>query len=325
MAQQETYGNWLGPPPLPAKRLVRQAGIYSVAGKMTPLGDFRPASPDSFADEDDYDDVSVSESDRKPPPSDEDLRSQRSKGGTGVYILAGKPASPNPSQTDNPAPGQGPRQMSVAVLYVLMALSFVAWVLLLALVLVKQVEITAELELLKSNQSETQVTMLQEMSESRQEQARVRSGMRRYYKELQDIAALICQTLPNNKCLAGWRIFERSCYYFSTEVMNWSDAKETCIDQDAHLVIVETEPEQKFLKDNMNDSNVYWMGVTYKPKGGDWFWTNGKPLSVSFWNTWSKNSNREKNNCGTMGTNGFWFDEHCSRSNHWICEKSWNC
>lgn len=26
MAQQETYGNWLGPPPLPAKRLVRQAG-----------------------------------------------------------------------------------------------------------------------------------------------------------------------------------------------------------------------------------------------------------------------------------------------------------
>lgn len=49
---------------------------------------FSPAaSPDSFADEDDYDDVSVSESDRKPPPSDEDLRSQRSKGGTGSTLL----------------------------------------------------------------------------------------------------------------------------------------------------------------------------------------------------------------------------------------------
>ncbi|XP_010084056.1 PREDICTED: CD209 antigen-like [Pterocles gutturalis] len=98
MAQQETYGNWLGPPPVHSKRLVRQAGIYSVAGRMTPMGDFRPASPDSF--DDDYDDVSMSESDRgcKPPATDGDLQSQRSKGGTGVYILAGKPASPNPSQ-----------------------------------------------------------------------------------------------------------------------------------------------------------------------------------------------------------------------------------
>lgn len=30
--------------------------------------------------------------------------------------------------------------------------------------------------------------VLQEMSEARQEQMRVRSGMRRYYKELQDVA-----------------------------------------------------------------------------------------------------------------------------------------
>ncbi|NXI73467.1 CL17A protein, partial [Anseranas semipalmata] len=222
--------------------------IYSVAGKMTPLGDFRPASPDSFADEDDYDDVSLSESDRghKPPASDEDLQSQRSKGGTGVYILAGKPASPNPSRTGDPEPGkgQGHGRTSVAVLYVLVALSFVAWVLLLALVLVKQAEITAELKLLKLNHSESQVNMLQEMAQTQQEQTRMRSGMRRYYKELQDITALICKALPENKCSAGWKIFERSCYYFSTERMSWLDAKETCIDQGAHLVIVESELEQ---------------------------------------------------------------------------------
>ncbi|XP_066064603.1 collagen alpha-2(I) chain-like isoform X3 [Chamaea fasciata] len=78
MTQQETYGNWLGP-----KRLVRQPGIYSVAGKMSPLGDFRPASPDSF--EDDYDDVSMAGSERGPPAK-------------GVYLLAGPPgSSPAPS------------------------------------------------------------------------------------------------------------------------------------------------------------------------------------------------------------------------------------
>lgn len=30
MALQETYGNWLGPPPIPAKRMVRQAGKFGV-------------------------------------------------------------------------------------------------------------------------------------------------------------------------------------------------------------------------------------------------------------------------------------------------------
>lgn len=58
------------------------------------------------------------------------------------------------------------------------------------------------------------------------------------------LPALICHNLPNKQCLAGWKIFEGSCYYFSTEVMSWSAAKETCIDQDAHLVIIETELEQ---------------------------------------------------------------------------------
>ncbi|NXC48107.1 CL17A protein, partial [Penelope pileata] len=219
--------------------------IYSAAGKMTPMNDFRPASPDSFTDEDDYDDVSVSGSDRGPklPPSKEDLQNQRSKGGTGVYILAGKPACPNPSPVDNPEPSRrrGHRQTSVAVLYALVALSFVAWVLLLALALVKQVEIMAELELLRSNYSENQVNMLQD---SRREQARMRSTMRSYYKELQDIAVLICKALPNNKCLAGWKIFEESCYSFSTERMSWWDAKETCVDQGAHLVIINSDEEQ---------------------------------------------------------------------------------
>ncbi|NXL83247.1 ASGR2 protein, partial [Alectura lathami] len=220
--------------------------IYSVAGSMTPMGDFRPASPDSFADEDDYDDVSVSEPDRspKPPASNEDLQSQRSKGGR-VYILAGKPTPRHPSQTGDPEPGKGcgGGRTSVAVLYVLVALSFVAWVLLLALALAKQVEIMAELKLLRSNLSESQA-VLQELQDSRREQARMRSGMHSYYQDLQDIAALLCKVLPDRKCLPGWTAFGRSCYSFSSERLSWADARETCSDRGAHLVIVDSDREQ---------------------------------------------------------------------------------
>ncbi|NXW51004.1 CL17A protein, partial [Nyctiprogne leucopyga] len=222
--------------------------IYSVAGEMTPVGNFRPASPDSF--EDDYDDVSLSESDRgRKPPAADDLQSQKSKGGTGVYILAGKPPSPNPSQKGDPEPrsdrGQSRRMASVAVLYVLVALSFVVWVLLFALAMVKQMEIMEELKLLRLNYSENLANVRQELLETQREQTRMRSGMHKYYEELQDVTALLCRSvLDGKKCSAGWKIFEKSCYSFSTETMSWSDAKEICADQGAHLVIVNSELEQ---------------------------------------------------------------------------------
>ncbi|XP_009957487.1 PREDICTED: CD209 antigen-like protein A, partial [Leptosomus discolor] len=326
------------------------AGIYSVAGKMTPVGDFRPASPDSF--EDDYDDVSLSESDRghKLPAPDEDQQSQRSKGGTGVYILAGKPASSNPSQkgetlstgaaiplrrprpdpdpgsrdfspispallsAGDVAPGGGRgrsrRVMSVAVLYVLVALSFVAWVLLFALAVVKQMEIMAEIKLLRANYSENQANVLQELLETRREQTRMRSGMHKYYEELQDITALICRSvLDSKKCSAGWKIFEKSCYSFSTETLSWPDAKEICADQGAHLVIVSSEQEQKFLKDNISSNRTYWLGVTDQLEEGTWVWTNGERASISYWNTWKENKDKDQKDCGSIGPGGIWNDD----------------
>ncbi|NXV53259.1 CL17A protein, partial [Uria aalge] len=219
--------------------------IYSVAGKMTPMGDFRPASPDSF--EDDYDDVSLSESDRghKSPVPNEDLQSQRSKAGTGstsaVKDLRGAGFGPKMPPKTPPCR----RMMSVAILYVLVALSFVAWVLLFTLAMMKQMEIMEELKLLRSNCSENEANVRQELLETRRHQTRMRSGMHKYYEELQDMAALICRSVHDDKkCSAGWKIFEKSCYSFSTETMSWSDAQEICTDQGAHLVIINSELEQ---------------------------------------------------------------------------------
>ncbi|PKK17352.1 CD209 antigen-like protein C [Columba livia] len=321
----ETYGNWLGPP---GKRPLRQTGIYSVAGKMTPMGDFRPASPDSF--DDDYDDVSLSESNRGPklPATPEDP--PRSKSSTGVYTLAGKPASPNPPQNGNTerggAGGRSRGATSVAILYFLVALSFVAWVLLFAVGLVKQMEMAAELKLLRSNFSESQADVRQELRERQREQTRLRSGMQRQRQELQDIAALICRSVPDGKkCSAGWQIFEKSCYFFSSERANWADAGELCADQDAHLVIVDSEREQGFLVENVNSSGLYWLGVTDQLQEGNWVWTNGDRTSISYWDTWTENKDKEQEDCGAIGAGGVWSDERCSRAHRWICEKAWNC
>ncbi|NXE85337.1 CL17A protein, partial [Cochlearius cochlearius] len=226
--------------------------IYSVAGKMTPMGDFRPASPDSF--EDDYDDVSLSESDRgcKPAVAHENLQGQKSKGGTGSTHLSPQRRSRReppqgrvwPKTTPKPSPSSR-RMTSVAVLYGLVVLSFVAWVLLFTLAMMKQVEIMAELKLLRSNYSENQANVQQGLLEMQREQTRLRSGMQKYYEELRDVTAVICRSVPESrKCSVGWKIFKKSCYSFSTEAMSWWDAKETCVDQGAHLVTVNSEQEQ---------------------------------------------------------------------------------
>ncbi|XP_071583171.1 LOW QUALITY PROTEIN: hepatic lectin-like [Heliangelus exortis] len=321
MAQQETYSNWLGPPAAPTKRLVRQGGIYSIAGAMTPVGDFRPASPDSF--EEDYDDVSMAElsGGLKEPKADEDLQSQKSKGGTGLYTLAGKhnlqilPQRVSSSlsldsashQTSKlwdfspispPAEPRGGRgqshRTSLAILYLLVALSFVAWALLFALAVVKYREILVELELLRSNRSEDETL------------------------------ALFCRSISDTrKCSAGWENFGESCYSFSTETTSWGEANQTCADQGAHLIIIDSEQEQDFLKENIN--STYWLGVTDQQKEGSWVWTNGQEVTLSYFNVWKENKDRDQKNCGSIGPDGIWSDAKCSHPNLWICEKSWNC
>ncbi|NXT95174.1 CL17A protein, partial [Anhinga rufa] len=221
--------------------------IYSVAGKMTPMGDFRPASPDSF--EDDYDDVSLSESDRghKPPPASEDLQSQKSKAGTESWDFS--PISSMPLSAGDPVlrggSGRSRCMTSVIVLYVLVALSFIAWLLLFTLAVVKQMEIMEELKLLRLNHSGNQANVWQGLSETQQEQRRLRSVMRRHDVELHDIAVLICRSIPDSKkCSAGWKTFDKSCYSFSMETASWSAARDACVEQGAHLVTVNSDLEQ---------------------------------------------------------------------------------
>ncbi|NXL67533.1 CL17A protein, partial [Chordeiles acutipennis] len=220
----------------------------NVKPRFSPIFSSCVASPDSF--EDDYDDVSLSESDRgRKPPAADDLQSQKSKGGTDPRSWDFSPISSTLLPAGDPEPrgdrGQSRWMMPVAVLYVLVALSFVAWVLLFALAMVKQMEIMEELKLLRLNYSENLANVRQELWETQREQARMRSGMHRHYEELQDVTAVICRSFQDGKkCSAGWKIFEKSCYSFSTETMNWSDAKEICADQGAHLVIINSELEQ---------------------------------------------------------------------------------
>ncbi|XP_030403350.1 C-type lectin domain family 17, member A-like isoform X2 [Gopherus evgoodei] len=319
MAQQELYDNWLCPPPLPGKRPVRQTD-----------------SSDSFSNEEDYDDVSLSEmgdqmQKRLPAYKDNtDIASQRSKKGTGFYVLAGKPASSSLPRTANPIPdsnqGIGYRPKSIVILYVLMGICFAMWAVLLSLAVVKYLEMSEELKVLNCNHSERLMNVEQDLADARIERKRIMSDMNKNYKELSDFTASICNALPEPiKCAAGWKKFEKACYFFSNMTNDWMGAKQFCTDQNSYLVIVNNDYEQAFLNDYNKLKRTYWLGLSDAVEERKWQWVDNSPYSVSFWNLGEPDMQGEEEDCVSMRSTGTWGDSKCSQHNYWICEKTWIC
>uniref|UniRef100_A0A8C3XTA9 C-type lectin domain-containing protein n=1 Tax=Chelydra serpentina TaxID=8475 RepID=A0A8C3XTA9_CHESE len=130
-------------------------------------------------------------------------------------------------------------------------------------------------------------------------------------------------------CPWGWAWFQRTCYHFSDSMKTWNEAKQSCLDFGAHLVIINTKEEQAFLVKTRTKSRVYWLGLSDQKVERQWHWVDGSPLKLSFWSTgdyWNKgepNNLRDGNiseDCAHLLESGRWNDEPCSISYKWICE-----
>nr|XP_014424813.1 uncharacterized protein LOC102449260 isoform X2 [Pelodiscus sinensis] len=269
-------------------------------------------SPDSFDNEEDYDDVSMSEVGEQMlqrHPAHAQNTDATSPEGTGVYVLAGKPASLSPPRTADPLPdsnhGKGHRAKSIMTLYVLMGICFAMWAVLLSVAVVK---------------------LLQALADARTEREEIQSNMNKSYKELWDIAESICSALPEPlRCHAGWKKFEKACYFFSNMTGDWTWAKQFCVDQKSHLVSVNTDEEQAFLKEHSESDKTYWLGLSDAMEEGRWQWVDQSTYSTSFWYIEGPDSKREEEDCASMRPSGMWDDSNCSQPNYWICEKKWIC
>ncbi|KYO37562.1 low affinity immunoglobulin epsilon Fc receptor [Alligator mississippiensis] len=164
-------------------------------------------------------------------------------------------------------------------------------------------------------------SMFRELTEELTEVKRACNGFQNILssiqEEIRNLSDAICTGCPQ-----GWLPFQKTCYYFSTSTKSWTNAKEFCIDQGSHLVIVNTEHENRFLSNYILDSRAYWLGLTDTEKEGDWQWLDGTSLSLRFWNTGEPNNvGQQGEDCGSMISQGKWNDAVCSVANYWICEQ----
>lgn len=130
-------------------------------------------------------------------------------------------------------------------------------------------------------------------------------------------------------CDKGWLHHDTSCYYRFPKIQPWMDAKKSCEDKKAHLVVINSREEMDFLR-RISRSFTSWIGL--KKEHGSWKWVDGTPLekTPNFWkpgqpdnyvNHYEDEDEFQGEDCANLVDADSWYDTRCSLSFAYICEK----
>ncbi|XP_041123754.1 C-type lectin domain family 4 member E-like [Polyodon spathula] len=154
----------------------------------------------------------------------------------------------------------------------------------------------------------------------------------------------VCKSCPQN-----WELFNGKCYYFSTDRMNWKSSRDNCTSLGGHLVIIESDGEQRILSDkawnitqelsiSKEEEKAHWIGLTDTVTEGTWVWVDDTPLignvKAKFWATRTHDGGKEPDNYNKVDPSGedcaqlqpkrnsdeTWFDSLCTQQYKRICE-----
>ncbi|XP_045070734.1 CD209 antigen-like protein E [Coregonus clupeaformis] len=123
-------------------------------------------------------------------------------------------------------------------------------------------------------------------------------------------------------CQRGWRYFDSSLYFLSTEKKTWEESRQDCLERGADLVIIKSTEEQTFL---FNLQLRAWIGLTDSVSEGTWKWVDGTSLTKGYWGA-GQPDNKGQEDCveiyyGQDDAVKTWNDDKCYKYQNWICEK----
>ncbi|XP_064859752.1 CD209 antigen-like protein E isoform X1 [Oncorhynchus nerka] len=123
-------------------------------------------------------------------------------------------------------------------------------------------------------------------------------------------------------CQEGWRYFDSSLYFLSTEKKTWEESRQDCKRRGADLVIINSREEQTFV---FNLHLRAWIGLTDSVTEGTWKWVDGTSLTTGYWSA-GQPDDRGQEDCAEIYFRQddpvkTWNDDKCGTNHNWICEK----
>ncbi|XP_066472848.1 CD209 antigen-like protein C [Tiliqua scincoides] len=253
----------------------------------------------------------------------------------------------------------GSNETSISILFIVNAVSFVLWTIIVAVLFSKYSDMTRELEQLQTNQTslgENGSNMQKEVKQLHSSQSaygsRLDNGLQKMENDQNGLKSNMSERLADTQrerdkiwaetfrlqdalykmnssacrvCPAGWVLNRGQCYYFQEQEKQWSFAKQSCKDQGGYLVIINDNDEQTFLN-SKKKSITYWIGLSDRQTENKFFWVDGSSPTYTHWNPREPNNADRGEDCVEMVTTGWWNDRECGgTTNGWICEKSWKC
>ncbi|XP_065682561.1 uncharacterized protein LOC105848356 isoform X3 [Hydra vulgaris] len=129
-----------------------------------------------------------------------------------------------------------------------------------------------------------------------------------------------------NSCEDGWFEYGRYCYFFQNKTLkgkSWSDASLSCQVMGAHLLSIEDQAENSFIKNILKDNSLkkdnYWIGLNDDWNNREFKWSDSKYLDFFNWLPKKPSNARFGENCVETNRIG-WNDNDCYDYNGFICK-----
>ncbi|XP_040604934.1 asialoglycoprotein receptor 2 isoform X2 [Mesocricetus auratus] len=148
-----------------------------------------------------------------------------------------------------------------------------------------------------------------------------------------DLQILTCQLAfyqsnGTECCPVNWVEHGGSCYWFSRVGLTWAEASEYCQLENAHLLVINSWDEQKFVAKHTASFHT-WIGLT--DRDGSWKWVDGTEYRSNYKNwdftqpdNWQGHEQGGSEDCVEILSDGHWNDNFCQQVNRWACEKRRN-
>ncbi|KAM9845335.1 collectin-12 [Aulostomus maculatus] len=135
-------------------------------------------------------------------------------------------------------------------------------------------------------------------------------------------------TTSDPGCPHDFRRFGDSCYYLSSvsQRLNFDEANQFCTNVSSHMLIINDNEEQQFVRNAIAGKGYFWLGLTDREEENVWKWVDGTIPVFKKWkpgqpDNWT-HGHEDGEDCAGLIHNANWNDFYCTDRIGFICERA---